>query len=84
MKIKKLSQEEIEERIELLDEAEEKLWEVIDLIRGAVKDTSEEGRAESYILPHLKSWINSSYQIASIKELRENIIRKYEECEEVE
>lgn len=46
------------ERVGLLEEAAEELMEVIDKIRQAVRGTSEEARAQAYIIPHLSGWID--------------------------
>lgn len=48
-----------EERIELLQEAQEKLNEVIGLVQEGLKGTSHERHAEAYLLGHLRNWLDS-------------------------
>ena len=45
-------------RRELLEEAQEAIELAIENIRQAVRGTGEQSRAEAYILPHLQSWID--------------------------
>jgi hypothetical protein len=47
------------ERIDCLNEATEQLYKAIDNIKDALRGTSHEGHANAYILPHLRSWIDS-------------------------
>lgn len=49
-----------EDRIEILEDAKEKLIEVIDLVRQATRRTDEEMRVDSYILPHLSTWVDDA------------------------
>ena len=46
------------ERIEMLEDAQEKINEAIDLITEAVRDTDDEASAQAYIIAHLKNWAN--------------------------
>jgi hypothetical protein len=48
------------ERNGLLEEAKGKLREAVDLIASAVAGTNEQLRAESYIIPHLTSWLSDT------------------------
>ena len=52
--------DDVTERIDMLYDAQEKLGETIELIRQALKGTSRERYAESYILGHLENWRNAS------------------------
>lgn len=63
-----------EERIELLDQAEELLREAIEAISLATGGTDEEGRADLYIIGHLENWIENEDQIGSIPALREGLL----------
>lgn len=47
------------ERIDLLDDAQCKLSEAIELIRTALKGTEHETHARYYILGHLENWIDA-------------------------
>jgi oligoribonuclease (3'-5' exoribonuclease) len=47
------------ERINLLDDAQCKLSEAIELIQTALKGTEYESHAEAYILGHLENWIDA-------------------------
>jgi len=47
-----------EERIEMLEDARDKLGQVIDQVREAVYGTDEEIRVGAYILPHLGTWLD--------------------------
>jgi hypothetical protein len=49
-----------QERIELLEEAQAKLSEAIDLIEQGLKGTSHERYANSYIVSHLRNWVDAS------------------------
>jgi len=49
-----------EERMELLMEAQAKLNEAIDLIEQGLKGTSHERYANSYIISHLRNWVDAS------------------------
>lgn len=46
------------ERKELLENAQDKINEGIELIRQALKDTTHERHAEAYIIGHLDNWAN--------------------------
>ena len=48
-----------QERINLIQEAEQKIVEAIDLIKEAVADTPEEAGCDAYILGHLKTLIGN-------------------------
>jgi oligoribonuclease (3'-5' exoribonuclease) len=48
-----------QERIELLEEAQAKLGEAIGLIEEALKGSSHQRHAETYILSHLNNWVDS-------------------------
>jgi hypothetical protein len=50
----------MEERIELLTEAQEKLEEAIALVEQGLMGTSHQRHAEAYILGHLRNWVDSS------------------------
>ena len=52
--------DDVTERIDMLYDAQEKLGETIELIRQALKGTSREDYAESYILGHLENWIDAT------------------------
>jgi len=45
------------ERIELLENAQDKLASAIDLIEIALRGTEHRDHAKAYIIPHLKSWL---------------------------
>jgi len=47
------------ERLYLLDDAQCKLSEAIELIETALKGTKYEAHARAYILGHLKNWIDA-------------------------
>jgi hypothetical protein len=49
------------DRINDLVDAREHLESAIDLIRVAVRGTSEENRADAYIIPHLQSWLGQEW-----------------------
>ncbi len=49
-----------QERNGILQDAKDKLREAVDLIASAVAGTSEQLRAESYIIPHLTSWLSDT------------------------
>lgn len=72
-----MSTTETEGRIEDLEEAQELLEKAIYKIRSATQATSEERLAESYILPHLESWIADSRQSSycSIKDLKSALVQ---------
>lgn len=78
-----MEQNEKEERIELLEQAQEKLREAIDLIREAVADTNQESSAEAYIIGHLENWAegNNQYDTTAIPYLIESL-EEEDECEE--
>ena len=49
-----------EERIEMLEDAKDKLWTAIELIQEALYETEHQRHAEAYIIPHLKGWIEDT------------------------
>lgn len=76
-----------EERIELLQEAQGKLNEVVGLIEQALKGTTHERHAETYLIGHLNNWIDSGNRFDMgiqqyIDKLQEE--EDYEEEEEYE
>ena len=62
--------DEVDDKIQALEEAEEKIYLAIELITQAVKGTSCQVSAEAYIIPHLQNWINDENQPANIQELK--------------
>ena len=46
------------DRVQLLEQAGDKIQEAVALIEEAVKDTSEESSADAYIIAHLNNWAN--------------------------
>ena len=48
------------ERMELLENAQDKINEAIELIREAVENTECEKSIEYYIIPHLSNWANGN------------------------
>ena len=50
----------LDERIELLEQAQEKINEAVDLITEAVRDTGSEASADAYIIGHLSYWANGN------------------------
>lgn len=48
-----------QERIELLQEAQDKLGEVIEMVDQALKGTTHQRHAETYLLGHLNNWMDS-------------------------
>ena len=61
------------ERIELLTEAQQKLTECINLIKTALKGTSEEHYADAYILGHLRNWVDAGGYDKGIQQYIYNI-----------
>jgi hypothetical protein len=51
---------DLEERKELLMEAQVKLNEAIDLIEQGLKGTSHERYANAYIISHLRNWVDAT------------------------
>lgn len=76
------------ERCELLEDAKDKLREVVDLIAEAVAGTDEQLRAESYIIPHLTSWLDNTTSCSHnslddiIKALPDDSWLTCEDCDE--
>lgn len=50
---------DINERIEMLEEAAEDIAQAIEKIEYALSGTSQENHADAYIIPHLKTWIGN-------------------------
>lgn len=53
------SEDLIEERIKLLEEAQAKLEEAIGLIDKALRGTTHQRHADAYLLGHLRNWMDS-------------------------
>ena len=68
-----------EERIELLMEAQIKLNEAIDLIEQGLMGTSHERYANSYIVAHLKNWVDASGYDMGIQQYIDKIDQEEEE-----
>ena len=68
-----------EERIELLMEAQVKLNEAIDLIEQGLMGTSHERYANSYIVAHLKNWVDASGYDMGIQQYRDKIEKEEDE-----
>jgi len=72
-----LTEDELQDRIEMLQDAREKLDQAIGLITDALWGTDESSHAQSYIIPHLKSWlyegghynVTINHYIESLKQL---------------
>ena len=61
------------ERIELLTEAQQKLNECINLIKTALKGTSDECYADAYILGHLRNWVDAGGYDKGIQQYIESV-----------
>ena len=68
-----------EERIELLMEAQIKLNEAIDLIEQGLMGTSHERYANSYIVAHLKNWVDASGYDMGIQQYIDKIEKEEDE-----
>ena len=68
-----------EERIELLMEARVKLNEAIDLIEQGLMGTSHERYANSYIVAHLKNWVDASGYDMGIQQYIDKIEKEEDE-----
>jgi len=68
-----------EERMELLMEAQVKLNEAIDLIEQGLKGTSHERYADSYIISHLRNWVDASGYDMGIQQYIDKIEQEGEE-----
>ena len=63
-----------QDRIFMLEEAQEKINEGIDMIRQAVNGTEHDAHSEAYIIAHLENWANSDAGYdETIPKLIENI-----------
>jgi hypothetical protein len=71
--IEEMSEDDKEERIDMLNEAQRKLAEAIELIGCAVQGTEYEASADAYILGHLRAWMDgdNKYDTTSIPRLIE-------------
>jgi len=67
------------ERIEILVEAQEKLGEVIDLIRRAVDDTILETPADAYLIPELKMAQTRNHEYLGRRTNLDELIQALEE-----
>lgn len=56
---KLINEQDIQDTIYDLEQAQDMLAEVIDLIRQALRGTNQITHAESYILSNLENWIDS-------------------------
>lgn len=48
----------LDEKLDLIQEAQEALRLCIDNVRAVVRGTSMAGNANAYIIPHLESWLD--------------------------
>ena len=80
----KLTEEEKDERTSMLNDAEEKINEAIELIAQAVDGTSLEASADAYIIGHLRGWAEGTnpYDATSIPRLLEDLGKEGEDEEE--
>ena len=64
-----------QERLEMLENAENLIFEDIELIRDAVEETESAAACERYILGHLDNWANGNnpYDDTAIPRLKEMI-----------
>lgn len=69
---------DIDERIDLLDDATEHLAAAINCIQEAVAGTENEGLARAYIIAHLKNW-QHSHELTSIASLKQDMLANKEE-----
>lgn len=74
---------EIDEREQLLQEAGQYIAQAVELIREALSDTSQEGHAQAYIIPHLQTWIGEGNPYdTSVYDYIDNL--RQEDLEDVE
>lgn len=70
---------EVTERIELLEEAENMIFEAIANIETALHKTSEFNHANSYLIPHLKTWVgNGNPYDTSIRDYIEKLEKEFQ------
>jgi hypothetical protein len=50
---------ETPDRVQMLEEASDLIATAIELIKEALKGTSEQSHANTYIIPHLNTWIGN-------------------------
>lgn len=57
--MKNLNQKQIEDRVEMLQDAAQKLRECIELVDDALSGTGQESHADAYLVAHLQIWVGS-------------------------
>lgn len=67
------------ERFELLEEAEDLISQAIENIEIALRGTRQFNHANSYLIPHLKTWVgNGNPYDTSIRDYIENLEKEFE------
>lgn len=75
-----LTKSELSDRIEMLEDAHYHLKEAITLITDALYQTDEQDHAESYIIPHLHSWLEGKGYNSGIPQYMEALLEAREEA----
>ena len=71
-----------DERIDMLQEAYDSLEKSIALISDALRGTSLNSHANSYIIPHLRGWLDGERYNMGITRYQESLLRDGEEEDE--
>jgi hypothetical protein len=69
---------EASERFELLEEAEGLIFQAIENIETALRGTGQFNHANSYLIPHLKTWVgNGNPYDTSIRDYIESLEKEF-------
>lgn len=69
------------ERIEKIKEAQELLYEAVNLIEEAIEGTNEESNVRAYIVSHLRIFINDDHGFLSSSLNLDNVIESLQKKE---
>lgn len=67
-----------ENRIQLLEDAQDLMIEAVKMIEDALQGTEHEAHADAYIISHLNNWINSHGYDMGVEQYIEEIAKDEE------
>ena len=75
---------ELKERIEMIEEAQEKMLDAIELVQKAVKNTENERNTEAYWISHAKILASDNHGFLSKDKNLDTIIEELREEQEID
>jgi len=74
-----MTQDELNERIEMLEQAQAKIFEAVSLIQDALYGTCHQGHSNAYLVAHLREWGDSPAFNMGVTDYMDALNKDFEE-----